>query len=41
MVPPFQIGVRPEIIDELFGILEGTGRLPSVDKPRKHCALKG
>ena len=37
MVPPLEIDIVPEVVDEMFGILEGTDRFPSVNEP---CQLR-
>lgn len=37
LVPPIDIGVLPEVVDELFRVLEGTDRFPPVDESRQFC----
>ena len=32
---PIEISVLPEVVDEMFGALEGTDRLPPADKLRQ------
>lgn len=33
VVSPLEVGVIPEIVDEMFGIFEGTERFPSANEP--------
>ena len=35
LVPPFNISFLPEVVDELFRVLEGADRFPSADESRQ------